>query len=503
MAQKTNEELATEVIRGDWGNGTDRQNKLTAAGYDAAAVQQIVNNRLSGSSTTPSTTPTQTPAATTPAAQIPVTEPTAPATQPTVSGAALAAQWKERTPNVDPDALVNQQKGNLPDVEAAKAQQNALLEQQKNAALQQSNAQIDYAVNQGVTELERAWADAQPQFKEQQESIAKDEMQARDNSALYAEARGDKGGIGQEQYNSIMNTAAQNRLSVQQAQTKLATDTQRQIADLRAQGEFDKADKALEISQQYLSQLITLEQWAFDAGMNAAQFKASLDQWATNYKMAMAQFTTGLDQWATEFDYAREQETNSGLASTGAALLEAGIMPSASQLAAMHMTSAQAQEYIAAAKLAAQTTGGGYTGGGGYNNIGGGDKWASVVDWVNKYGEDAAEDYIKEHYKDLGYSSQSAALSGWNNYLLSSDVEIKYNGGYAETITPPDYETIRRNSEAGLYGPKFAVVLTMVQAQWSAKKTNEEIAEYLNAELDKGSINEYGAAAIMQALGIS
>lgn len=50
-ARKSNEDLATEVIRGDWGNGQDRKNRLTAAGYDYNAVQNIVNQRLSGAST--------------------------------------------------------------------------------------------------------------------------------------------------------------------------------------------------------------------------------------------------------------------------------------------------------------------------------------------------------------------------------------------------------------------------------------------------------------------
>ena len=50
-ARKSNEDLATEVIRGDWGNGQDRKNRLTAAGYDYNAVQSIVNQRLSSAST--------------------------------------------------------------------------------------------------------------------------------------------------------------------------------------------------------------------------------------------------------------------------------------------------------------------------------------------------------------------------------------------------------------------------------------------------------------------
>ena len=45
--RKSNETIANEVIRGDWGNGQDRKNRLTAAGYDYSAIQAIVNRKLS------------------------------------------------------------------------------------------------------------------------------------------------------------------------------------------------------------------------------------------------------------------------------------------------------------------------------------------------------------------------------------------------------------------------------------------------------------------------
>ena len=38
--------IAHEVIRGDWGNGYERKQKLTAAGYDYSAVQKKVNELL-------------------------------------------------------------------------------------------------------------------------------------------------------------------------------------------------------------------------------------------------------------------------------------------------------------------------------------------------------------------------------------------------------------------------------------------------------------------------
>ncbi len=44
--KKTVEELAKEVLAGKWGNGEDRRNRLTAAGYDYAAVQKKVNEMV-------------------------------------------------------------------------------------------------------------------------------------------------------------------------------------------------------------------------------------------------------------------------------------------------------------------------------------------------------------------------------------------------------------------------------------------------------------------------
>ena len=44
--KKTNEEIAKEVIRGNWGVGQERKDNLTAAGYDYSAVQSIVNEMM-------------------------------------------------------------------------------------------------------------------------------------------------------------------------------------------------------------------------------------------------------------------------------------------------------------------------------------------------------------------------------------------------------------------------------------------------------------------------
>lgn len=46
--KKSAKEVAQEVIQGKWGNGAERKAKLTAAGYDYAEVQKIVNELLKG-----------------------------------------------------------------------------------------------------------------------------------------------------------------------------------------------------------------------------------------------------------------------------------------------------------------------------------------------------------------------------------------------------------------------------------------------------------------------
>ena len=43
---KSIDEIATEVIQGKWGNGADRKNRLTKAGYDYDAVQKLVTEML-------------------------------------------------------------------------------------------------------------------------------------------------------------------------------------------------------------------------------------------------------------------------------------------------------------------------------------------------------------------------------------------------------------------------------------------------------------------------
>ena len=51
--KKSVDEIAQEVIRGEWGNGSDRRARIESAGYDYDAVQDRVNEILEGTSSTP------------------------------------------------------------------------------------------------------------------------------------------------------------------------------------------------------------------------------------------------------------------------------------------------------------------------------------------------------------------------------------------------------------------------------------------------------------------
>lgn len=231
-----------------------------------------------------------------------------------------------------------------------------MLQQINDSQKEQSQNAIDYNVKQGIDNLNRAMEDAAQQYQTERDQVAADEATALDNQALYAEARGDRGGIGEAQYASIQNNAAQNRLAVNQAQTKLATDTARQVEDLRAQGEFQKADELLSITQSYLSQLMSLKQWATETNLSVDEFNSKLQQWVDEFKMSAQQFLTNTELSAAGLTgmfgdgsrtLAAQNELINALATSGNALLQAGIMPTKQQLNAMGMTEAQAQLYLA------------------------------------------------------------------------------------------------------------------------------------------------------------
>lgn len=288
-----------------------------------------------------------------------------------------------------------------------------------DAAKQQAQNQIDYGVQKAVTDLERARDDAAPQFQQQRNQTEIDAARARDNSALYSEVRGDKGGIGKAQYDAIQAAALKNHQTINTAQVKLATDTARQIADLRAQGEFDKADALLKIAQQQLQQMISLEQWGASYTMSAVELEENLRRAEQNYQIQKAQLT-GVFEGNPTFSATQYQE---GKASDVAKmLLSAGIVPSDSQLAAMGMTADQARQL--AQIYAAQSFSSGGSGGGRGRGSGGGGGGGG--------GDGAGDGAVPTAYTPTGAGKNTAQDSA----------AYRLTGGKTDTSNLSEYQTL-------------------------------------------------------------
>ena len=108
-----------------------------------------------------------------------------------------------------------------------------LISSWSEAALRQKEAKIDEQTAESVAALGDALLDANERAQTERDRNEIDAAKAKDNAALYAEARGDRGGIGQAQYNEIEAQRLRNRQAINTAQTTMAAETARQIAALR------------------------------------------------------------------------------------------------------------------------------------------------------------------------------------------------------------------------------------------------------------------------------
>lgn len=183
-----------------------------------------------------------------------------------------------------------------------------LIEDQYNAALRQAQLDIDYNTQGAVDQLNRALQDAQAGYDQAIAQSYVDQLKTQESQALYNQRNGDRGGIGYEQWSSVGNAYAKVRQSVAAEQRKLATDTARQITDLRAQGAYEEADALLTVTQNKLA--------------------------------AMYSELTRMQE--------HDASEKSTLASYGETFLSAGIMPSDRMLDAMGLTKEEAKAYLRA-----------------------------------------------------------------------------------------------------------------------------------------------------------
>lgn len=305
----------------------------------------------------------------------------------------------------------------------------SFLESYFGQAQQQAQAKIDNATAQGIRQLQQTQEKSNQQIQEQRNQAAIQGAKAQDNQALYAEARGDRGGIGAAQYDAVMNNTARIQASLNQQQTQVANDTAQQIARLRANGEYEKADALLELGQQYLSQLISLQQWALSYNMDVAQFNFQMQKYADDYAMQVADLTgywNGMptlsyqkymndlarqdreweyqlasDEWNRQYKLQQDQDKNTEqLAKLGLSILEdygtmdavpenvRAAMQSYLGDTGMMVAQIQAAQRAAAAQAASRSSGGGS--GGSRRSGGGGSSGGSGSSSSSSSGGNAA-----------------------------------------------------------------------------------------------------------------
>lgn len=147
------------------------------------------------------------------------------------------------------------------------------------------------------------------------------------------------------------------------------------------------------------------------------------------------------------------------------------------------------QAYYAGQRTGGRS-GGGYGGSRAVEDTG--TDWSGVEDWVSRYGEDSAENYIKEHYKELGRGTQSEALAAWQNHVLESGF-----GQKVDTIT-----------SASQLGREAVAILNQITNRLGRVSGYDQIDPQMKAlagnienALTAGEITEAEADFLLRAIG--
>lgn len=369
---------------------------------------------------------------------------------------------------------------------------------------EQSAAQNKYTVEQAAQELQRAQEDAQKGYLKQQNQVNINEAQARDAHVLYAAARGDRGGITARQYDSIANTAARNRTDIQAAQQKLATDTARQIADLRARGEFEQANNVLQIAQQQLAQLWDLQKYEANKEIQEQQLA-----------MQEANLT---GQYNGEKTYAAQEAERSWAYDVAMQNIQLGIMPDAGVLKAAGIDAAQAEmmayiyaqatgnfmyiDMYNASKNPVQDQNGGFRGFGGGGGYSGNkvsfdpsvDYQALINDAVAKGDTSAAAKY--EAQRNAKIAAMNAAGTNTGGYtqtnLYTGDGSLSNPGGSPNPSPSGPYPGKQNLTDAQLQA-------AVDQIKANLRNESHAVATDRNSNISLGLTAKYNMSAEQEA----
>jgi hypothetical protein len=206
---------------------------------------------------------------------------------------------------------------------------------QYDAYAQGETQAIEAKTQAAVAAEQQSYEDTVADYQAQYRALTAQGLQATDNQALESRAAGRYGGIGTAQVAAVQQDyqSARQQLSLQQQ--SLATDTLREMENLRAQGQFDQADALLQIRQMEFSALYEDAVRVDENRYANAQWEESLQR--EDEALAREQAQAEAQAAQSEKDYLRQ---------LGQTFLTSGVMPSGEMLEAMGLDQATAQQYI-------------------------------------------------------------------------------------------------------------------------------------------------------------
>ena len=214
------------------------------------------------------------------------------------------------------------------------------IERQYAEAEKRLSASVDAATQAAVEKEKENARQRERELDAERDRIEIEGAQAKDASALYSELRGERGGIGRAQYDSVMNETARERAALGRARLELAASAARNIASLQAEGEYEKAEKLMKLAQEKLADVAKERRWAAEYGSEQLQLSAKLNQWLAEFETDAVKIT------GRQPDGELTLEAKRQLAALGRAMLDKGMVPNAEQLEAMGITEAAAREFV-------------------------------------------------------------------------------------------------------------------------------------------------------------
>lgn len=338
-------------------------------------------------------------------------------------------------------------------------------------------AQIDAMLNEILNREDFTYnAEKDPLFQQYQQMYQREGNRAMNDTL--AEVASGAGGM-----NSYAITAAQQANDYYNAQMTDKIPELYQLAyDMYLQGIDNKVrDLGLLTSMddtQYGRYRDTMSDWRDDRDFAYNQYRDQMgDYWTEK------DFETESGRYDKEWDYMEKQDAYERAMD----MIAMGVTPNADLMAQAGLSASEVTAAIAnqQAKQANKSSGG--DGGKKASNddeTTGAGKWDGVIDWVKQYGEESAENYIKEHYKELGYSSQSAALAGWQNQVLAlGGIDAVMNNFLTIGSVESEYESLMNRGANELTDEEVLSFLRSLSAAGATDAIIQEYARRLGYEL--------------------